>query len=253
MYSLIPAFYAAERRGIDPQRLNGAILIGTNLENVNLANCSIWGVSAWDLNLKNANQVDMVITPRGSSIITVDNLEIAQFIYILLNNQKLRGVIDTITSKAVLILGRFTPERKIVLDVIRDALKQHNFVPMIFDFERPTNRDFTETIATLAGMCRFVIADITNPKSSPLELQATVPDYMIPFIPIIQKGESPFSMFRDLGAKYDWVLDTLVYDSTENLLKGLDKAVIYPALQKSEELTLRKASELKIRDIQDYL
>jgi hypothetical protein len=33
---------------------------------------------------------------------------------------------------------------------------------------------------TLAGMSRFVIADIANPKSAPLELQAAVPDYMIP-------------------------------------------------------------------------
>jgi hypothetical protein len=31
----------------------------------------------------------------------------------MLNNQKVRDVIDTITSKAVLILGRFTDERKI--------------------------------------------------------------------------------------------------------------------------------------------
>jgi hypothetical protein len=30
----------------------------------------------------------------------------------MLNNQKVRDVIDTITSKAVLILGRFTQERE---------------------------------------------------------------------------------------------------------------------------------------------
>jgi hypothetical protein len=32
-------------------------------------------------------------------------------------------------------------------------------------------------------LSRFIIADITNPRSSPLELQATMPDYMIPFVP----------------------------------------------------------------------
>lgn len=233
--------------------LMGARLVGTDFRNVDLTGSSIWGISAWDLNLEGANQDKLVITPEDSSAITVDNLEVAQFTYLLLNNQKLRNIIDTITSKAVLILGRFTQERKIVLDAIRDALRQHNFVPMIFDFDRPSDRDFTETIVTLTGMCRFVVADITNPKSSPLELQATVPNYMIPFVPILQKGENPFSMFRDLQNKYDWVLNTLVYDSTENLLKGLNKAVIYPALQKSEELMLKKASELKTRDIHDYL
>ena len=36
----------------------------------------------------------------------------------MLHNQKIRDVIDTITSKAVLILGRFTDERKAVLDAL---------------------------------------------------------------------------------------------------------------------------------------
>ena len=75
---------------------------------------------------------------------------------------------------------------------------------------------------------------------------------MIPFVPIIQRGERPFSMFANLQAKYDWVLDVLVYDSAENLVKGLAKAVIVPALEKHEELMTRKAQDLKTRDIQDY-
>ena len=107
----------------------------------------------------------------------------------------------------MLILGRFTPKRKAVLDAIREALREHGYVPIVFDFERPTNRDFTETIMTLAGMCLFIIADITNPKSSPLELQATIPNYMVPFVPIIQQGEEPFAMLNDLLGKFDWVLD----------------------------------------------
>ncbi len=89
----------------------------------------------------------------------------------------------------MLILGRFTPERKAVLDAIREALRQRDYLSIVFDFERPTARDFTETIMTLAGMRLFIIADITNPKSSPLELQAVVPNYMVPFVPIIQEGD----------------------------------------------------------------
>ena len=51
-----------------------------------------------------------------------------------------------------------------------------------------------------------MIADVTNPKSAPLELQATVPEIMIPFLPIIEEGEKPFAMLQDLWIKYrDWV------------------------------------------------
>jgi hypothetical protein len=40
------------------------------------------------------------------------------------NNQEIRGVIDTITSKAVLILGRFSEGRKPLLDAIRYELRK---------------------------------------------------------------------------------------------------------------------------------
>jgi hypothetical protein len=120
-----------------------------------------------------------------------------------LNNKEIRDVINTLTSKSVLILGRFAiPERKAILDALRIKLREYNLLPIVFNFDRPTDKDFTETIKTLAGLCYFVIADITNPKSSPLELQATVPDYQIPFVPIIQEGESPFAMMADLHKKY---------------------------------------------------
>jgi hypothetical protein len=153
----------------------------------------------------------------------------------------------------VLILGRFTNERKAVLDAIRIKLRELGFVPMMFDFEKPTQRDFTETVKTLAGMSRFIVADITNPKSSPLELQALMPDYMIPFAPIIHEGEEPFAMFRDLKQKYGgWVLDVLKYDSTDNLIEVFGEAIVAPALRISDALVLKKAEGIRERHVKDY-
>jgi hypothetical protein len=163
-------------------------------------------------------------------------------------------VIDALTSKSVLILGRFAVlERKSVLDALRNKLREYDLLPIVFDFDRPMDKDFTETIKTLAGLCFFVIADVTNPKSSPLELQATVPDYQIPFVPIIQEGEKPFAMMVDLQKKYNWVLDTLSYKSADDLIKALKPAIIDPAIQKHNELRLIKAREPKIRSASDFI
>src|SRR5258708_1099253 len=125
--------------------LDLASLVRTDFTGANLTNCSIYGISAWDVQLEGATQFDLVITPASQPKITVDNLEIAQFIYLLLNNPDIREVIDTITSKVVLILGRFTPERKAVLDALKDELRKHDYTPVLFDFEKPVSRDFTET------------------------------------------------------------------------------------------------------------
>jgi hypothetical protein len=126
-------------------------------------------------------------------------------------------------------------------------------LPILFDFEGSRERDFTETIKILAGLSLFVIADITNPKSSPLELQSTVPDYKIPFVTILQRGEKPFSMFRDL-TMYDWVLKPVItYETKQSMIDGLEQAVVKPALQKHAELVSRKADELKTKSVEDYL
>lgn len=198
------------------------------------------------------HQSNLRITPIHEAEITVDNIEVAQFVYLLLHNEKIRSVLDTIGKKGVLILGRFTKERKEILDAIRFKLRKLGYVPMMFDFEKPKERDFTETIKTLAGMCRFIIADITNPKSSPLELQATVPDYMIPLVPIIQEGEEPFPMFIDLQKKYSWVLEVLQYDKLDKLVDKMEDAIINPALECAEKLNLKKAEKICAKHINDY-
>jgi hypothetical protein len=122
----------------------------------------------------------------------------SQFVYLLLNNEKIRDIIDTVGKKGVLLLGRFTEGRIAVLDRLRDELRKRGYLPIVFNFDKPETKDFTETVRLLAGLSKFVIADISNPKSSPLELQATVAEIRIPFQPIIQEGEQPFAMLQDL-------------------------------------------------------
>lgn len=185
--------------------LTRAVFVETNLERAILTRCSIYGISAWNVKLEGAKQDSLVITPDGEPTITVGNLKIAQFIYLLLNNKEIRDVIDTITSKVVLILGRFIPERKAILDAIRDELHRRNYTPVLFDFEKPANRDITETVSTLAHLARFVIADITEPKSIPQELSHIVPFLpSVPIVPLIQVKEREYGMYEHF-ISYPWV------------------------------------------------
>jgi len=230
-----------------------ASLVGAKVHKSKLSNSWIYAVNVWDLEGEFEEQKDLVITRKGQPEITVDNIKIAQFIFLLLENTEIRDVINTLTSKSVLILGRFTPERKTVLDALRNKLREYNLLPILFDFDRPTDKDFTETIKTLAGISYFVIADVTNPKSSPLELQATVPDYQIPFVPIIQEGEQPFSMMADLHQKYNWVLPTRSYDSIETLMAALKPGIIDPAVEMRNKLRLVKAQEQVTESLRDYV
>ncbi|MBM4348594.1 MAG: pentapeptide repeat-containing protein [Deltaproteobacteria bacterium] len=215
-------------------RLRNAKLIETNFEKATLTGCEIYGISAWGLKLEQTDQSNLIITPEGEPVITVDNLEVAQFIYLLLESKKIRDVIDTITSKVVLILGRFG-ERKGFLDAIRDELRKHNYLPVLFDFEKPTSRDFTETISTLAHLARFIIADITEARSVPQELQAIIPTLAVPVQPLLEGLASEYGLFQDFK-KYHWVLNLHRYEDLDDLLRTIGEKVIAPAEAKAREL-----------------
>ena len=157
----------------------------------------------------------------------------------MLNNPKIRDVIDTIAKKVVLILGRFIPERKVILDALRDELRKHNYLPVLFDFDKPASRNLTETVRTLAHLARFIIADLTDPSSIPQELQAIVPTLAVPVQPVLLEGKREYAMFVDFLKTYPWVLPIHYYIDQANLLATLKEQVIEPAEQKAQELEKR--------------
>src|SRR6266536_841925 len=219
--------------------LSRTILVETDLKGATLTNCQVYGIAVWKVVLQGARQNNLVITPEGEPAITVDHLEVAQFIYLLLNNPKIRDVIDTIARKAVLILGRFTPERKAVLDALREALRTQGYVPILFDFGKPASRNVTETVKTLAHLSRFIIADITDPSSIPYELAQVVPGLAVPVQPVLLEGKKEYAMSIDLLSTYHWMLPIHFYKDQADLLTTLKEEVIDPAEQKAQELAKR--------------
>jgi uncharacterized protein YjbI with pentapeptide repeats len=230
--------------------LRAATLLNTDLTGADLTGCRIYGVSAWNLKSGGIKQQNLIITDDHEPQITVDNIEVAQFVYLMLHNEKIRDVIDTIGKKGVLLLGRFTEGRIQILERLREKLRSLGFVPMVFNFDKPETKDFTETVRLLANLSRFVIVDITNPRSTPLELQATVSDYMVPFAPVLQEGEQPFAMFVDLQNKYDWVLQPVIgYPSVDRLIEVLEDKIVRPAEAKFNELLARRTKQLRVENV----
>ena len=223
--------------------LEGATLIETNLENADLNGCRIYGISAWNIKAnQETKQTSLIIAPRGEASITVDDIQVAQFIHLILKYENLRTVLNTVTKRGVLILGRFGGGGLQVLREVAEALRQCGYLPMIFDFERPEGRNYTETIRTLAGLARFVVVDLSGP-SVPQELYATVPHLKIPFVPILEKGRRPYAMFVDL-LEYEWVLKPIVeFDSTSALIQELQDQIVSPA-EKRIEMRQAKLKEL---------
>jgi len=90
----------------------------------------------------------------------------------------------------------------------------------------------------LARMARFIVADLTDPSSTPKE-EAIVPGLAVPVQPLLEGASRPYSMFKDYW-KYDWVLPVYRYEGLEPLLATLAENVIAPAEGKVKALEERR-------------
>lgn len=232
-----------------------ARMTGVNLCGANLQRAKIYGLSAWDVKTDDKTiQDDLSIAPPGlADRITVGDIEVAQFINLLVDHAKLRKVITAVANKVVLILGRFSePVRKAFLEELANAARSRGLLPVIYDFERPSEQDWTETVLTLASISLFVIADITDPSSVPLELQATVPNCKVPFVPLHKKGLPIFSMFRNLQ-EFSWVLPVLQYEKESTPISAFDEFIFTPAVELRRRLNARKAEGIAEIDLDAVL
>lgn len=75
------------------------------------------------------------------------------------------------------------------------AVQAHGYLPILFDFDKPANRHLTETVSTLGHLSRFVIADLSEARSIPQEVERLVPRLpSVVFRPIIAADDEPWAM-----------------------------------------------------------
>lgn len=220
--------------GLFKAKFNNSLLINANLRQsiaikadfsgCNLTGSQVYGISAWDIITNNNTiQQDLIITEPSETLITVDNIQLAQFLHLLINNKNIRDVIQAVSNKAVLILGRFANNHIEILRKIKEQLRNLNYLPILFDFDKPDNRDLTETVITLASLSKLVICDLSYPACIPQEMYATIPHLgSVTFQPIITAGLKEYAMFESYQ-KYPWVKAIIEYKSTNHLLDEIKK------------------------------
>lgn len=222
-------FEGADARGAD---FTGATLVNTRFYETNLTDatfdrCWVHGVSVWRVVLDGAFQSELKVTRHDEPTISVDNIELANFIYLLLGNEKIKGVLDTVTSKVVLLLGRFSKDGKAVLDGLREELRRRDYVPVIFDFEKPVDKAVADTVTTLAKLAHFVIADVTDARWVTVETQRIVREApSVPFRLIKHEAASVPSPITDLRAEFEPpLIKPFSYKSLDHAVASVEEIV----------------------------
>lgn len=212
--------------------LRYASMVNTNLKGANLTDVHVFGISAWGVETDATTRQDLIVGINANereAPLRAHDLRTAQLLSLMLDAAGVRTVIDSVTSKLVLILGSFSPTEKAVLDALRLSLQRYGYIAVEFDFERPSERDYAETALTLVGMSRFVVADFTNAKEVRDEVAQARRQYKrVPVIPIAREGVSlPITMANSFSEEE---LQSLVrYQHIDDLLQKVQLSIIEPA------------------------
>jgi uncharacterized protein YjbI with pentapeptide repeats len=231
-------------------QLEKTSLVGTRLHGADLTGARVYGISTWDIEHNELTvQSGLVITPTFTPEITVDDLDAAQFLYMLLENRRLRDLLDGVSAKAVLILGRFGDERRGALAALRKALgDRYQLVPIGFDLPRPLTTEVTDRVKRLASVCRFVIVDLADAPDLPQELAGVVGDASdVPVQPIVPAAQREYGMFEP-WAKIAHVLPDLSYRDGAELLELLDSGVVRPTREWAETHDVPAVRERRLRE-----
>jgi uncharacterized protein YjbI with pentapeptide repeats len=81
--------------------LSRARLVETIVTNCTLDSVNVYGISAWGLIGAPASQKNLRISSPGEAWFSADRIDVAQFLYLLVRNSKLRDVISVLSSNSV--------------------------------------------------------------------------------------------------------------------------------------------------------
>ena len=202
-----------------------------------MTDVKVFGISAWSVQTDVDTRQDLIVDIRETGSQTplrAHDLKTAQLLALMLDGDGVRSFLDSVSSKLVLILGSFSPDEKPVLNALREHLMKHGYIAVTFDFERPLERDYAETVVVLAGLSRFVVADFTNAREVRAEVAQIKNQYKrVPIIPLGRKGASlPITMANSFSSEE---LALLVrYEDIDDLVRLLVPSIIEPAESRAQ-------------------
>jgi uncharacterized protein YjbI with pentapeptide repeats len=218
--------------------LNFVTMVRTHVEDATFRGCSITGLTAYDLRGVPRDESQLLVTGAQGLKAQVDFLEAAQFIS-LLRSERLGVALDRIEPKLVLILGRFKPERKRVLEELRDAMTATGWVALVFDFPAP--KGITPTFKVMAAVCGWVIADVTDASEVRNEIAHIAREHpSVPIRPILQDRRKEWLGLNELRKTGANIAPTFRYRDTAHLLASIDEALIAPVRDYLDQLTKRR-------------
>lgn len=215
--------------------LNNATFIETNFSGAHIEGCNVYGVSAWEIAVSDKTvQKELFLHPdnlagadlsNDKKLCMADDIALAQFVYFIQHDDGFGKSLKQLNSKSVLLLGKFREGGLDLLQSVAEWLRSKGYIPVIFDFNPTENKNIIENVVTMAGLSKFVLANLEG-ESVPAELAKITANFRNPLIAWIHDDlhDSIYAMFKDVIA-LDHV-QYFTYTNQQNLDTQLEKEVL---------------------------
>jgi hypothetical protein len=121
----------------------------------------------------------------------------------------------------------------------------------LFDFENSANQTLLETVITLAGMARFIIADITIATMVREELRTIIEKYPSkPIKPILLETEKSYVTFPEILNSFKSVLSIYSYKDKQDIILNIEKLInpIEDWLEQKKNLSYKTQREIELEN-----
>jgi hypothetical protein len=204
------------RANLSGADLRRARLDRAHLYEADLSDCLVDGLAVCDAELEQSQQANLHFIEDGA-VMTIDDLEMAQFIYLTQHSHILERC-----GRLVLIAGAFR-ERMGLLATLKEALAASHYVPLSFDLAQSYG---IERLLTLTRLARFLLLDVTDLLFLPVSVQRLIRQ-KVPIQPLIDVSEERTCRCREI-APSPWVLPTYRYRGLAHLHDSVQERIIAP-------------------------
>jgi len=229
-------FTASLFHGIEMQQstwrdvdLSKAMLFEVECDGAVFENCTIFAIGVCRVKGTPRLQSELNTGAPHEPKLLVDDFKLGPFLYEIDRDEAIPRLFELLASKLVLILGRFLPQTKRGLDRLHAELRLRNYVPVLVDSELDGRFNATTLVSVVAMCTRFVVVDVTNPKTVIAEVDAILKQRPVPVQPIVLAGQpEPVQFPMARGEGHRQLLALFEYKDVEDLVDNLDRAVIGP-------------------------
>ncbi|MGH9334164.1 MAG: hypothetical protein ACRD21_10490, partial [Vicinamibacteria bacterium] len=207
--------------------LSRALLMNCNLTQATLTECRLDEIVFAGAKQEGIVTSNLALTPSDEAAVLVDDLEMVRLMETLMYEPRWRELIARNSLRIILVIGRFPQWRRPHLDAIREELRRSDYAPIAIDLEKPAGPKLRSTIANLAHLARFAVADLAGSRAFAKDLQPfgfALRD--LPLQVILPDGEEPIEL---PGV---WALEPYRYRDTEHLMESFDRDILQPLQRK---------------------